>query len=173
MTLEATAALSYFKLWQELPLAWSSKSESRIPPDWFGVEQRQPKVSGENRNASHPVNAILNYGYAVLESQVRIASAMLGFDTSVSYFHAMKHGRPSLIFDLIEPLRPRLDRRLIEFIRSATLTKDDFTISMQGVCKLNPQLARRIVSVNLPDSEVQESATGFRDRLLKLMEYGL
>lgn len=170
LVIEATAALSYFKLWQELPLSWSSKSESRIPPDWFGVEQRQSKVSGENRNASHPVNAILNYGYAVLESQVRIASAMLGFDTSVSYLHAMKHGRPSLIFDLIEPLRPRLDRRLIEFISASSFTKDDFTISMQGVCKLNPQLARRIVSASLPDSEVQASVTAFRDRVLELIQ---
>lgn len=172
LTLEATAALSYFKLWQELPLSWSSKSESRIPTDWFGVEQRQSRVSGENRNASHPVNAILNYGYAVLESQVRIASAMLGLDTSVSYLHAMKHGRPSLIFDLIEPLRPKLDRRLIEFIRSNTFTKDDFTISMQGICQLNRQLARRIVSASLPDSEVQESATGFRDQVLALLQAG-
>jgi len=58
------------------------------------------------------VNAILNYGYAVLESQVRIAAAMLGLDTSISYLHAMKHGRSSLIFDLIEPLRPKLERVL-------------------------------------------------------------
>lgn len=100
-------------LWQELPLSWSSKPASRIPSDWFVVEQRQSKASGENRNASHPVNAILNYGYAVLESQARIASAMLGFDTSVSCLQAMKHGRPSLIFDLIEPLRLKLDRRRV------------------------------------------------------------
>lgn len=169
MTLEATAALSCFKLWQELSLNWSSKSASRIPPDWFNVEQRQSKVSGENRNASHPVNAILNYGYAVLESQVRIACAMLGFDTSVSYLHAMKHDRPSLIFDLIEPLRPKLDRRLVEFIRSSTFSKGDFTISMQGACKLNPQSARRIVSVNLPDAEVQDSEVMQRDHLLEIV----
>ena len=46
------------------------------------MEQRQSKVSGINRNANHPVNAILNYGYAVLESQVRIAAAMHGLDTN-------------------------------------------------------------------------------------------
>jgi CRISPR/Cas system-associated endonuclease Cas1 len=28
---------------------------------------------GSNRRATHPVNAMLNYAYAVLESQVRIA----------------------------------------------------------------------------------------------------
>jgi CRISPR/Cas system-associated endonuclease Cas1 len=31
-------------------------------------------VSGRNRHATRPVNAMLNYAYAVLESQVRIAS---------------------------------------------------------------------------------------------------
>jgi hypothetical protein len=47
LTLEASAALSYFKLWQELPLNWSSKSATRIPPDWFAVEQRQ--IQGQRR----------------------------------------------------------------------------------------------------------------------------
>jgi len=166
MVIEATAALSYFKLWQYLDVAWTSKSQRFVPSDWSFVSGRESKVSGVNRNASHPVNAILNYGYAVLESQVRIAAAMLGLDTSVSYLHAMKHGRSSLIFDLMEPLRPKLDRLLIGFIRQTSFTKDDFSLSINGVCKLNPQFARRIVSISLADCDVQRSVTAFRDELL-------
>ncbi len=166
MGIEATAAMSYFKLWQDLPVSWSSKAERFVPPDWSFISGRESKVSGINRNASHPVNAILNYGYAVLESQVRIATAMLGLDANVSYLHAMKHGRSSLIFDLMEPLRPKLDRLLIGFVRSTEFTKDDFSLSIHGVCKLNPQFARRLVGMSLPDPEVQESVTRFRDLVL-------
>jgi CRISPR-associated protein Cas1 len=102
----------------------------------------------------------------VLESQVRIASAMLGLDTSVSYLHAMKHGRSSLIYDLMEPLRPAVDRRLIEFVRATTFAKDDFLISIHGICKLNPELARRITSIVLADPAVLDSLVRFRDQIL-------
>lgn len=166
LILEATAALSYFKAWQEIPVSWASKSEPFIPRDWAFIAGRESKVSGKNRNASHPINAILNYAYGLLESQVRIACAVLGLDTRLSYLHAMQHSRESLIFDLMEPLRPRADQRVIEFIRSATFIPDDFSISMQGVCKLNPQMARRAISWSLPDLDVQMSVTRFRDDLL-------
>jgi hypothetical protein len=43
---------------------------------------RQSLVSGNNRNASHPMNALLNYAYAMLESQVRAATVAAGLDPS-------------------------------------------------------------------------------------------
>jgi hypothetical protein len=49
LVLEATAALSYFKAWQVLPLSWEAKSVN--PSDWLEAEHRQSKVSGDNRNA--------------------------------------------------------------------------------------------------------------------------
>jgi CRISPR associated protein Cas1 len=36
-----------------------------------------------NRNASHPVNAILNYAYAVLQSQIQIGAVAKGYDPTV------------------------------------------------------------------------------------------
>jgi hypothetical protein len=33
-----------------------------------------------NRNAAHPVNAILNYAYASLESEIRIKAISVGYD---------------------------------------------------------------------------------------------
>jgi CRISP-associated protein Cas1 len=45
-------------------------------------------VSCRNRHASHPVNAILNYAYAVLEIQVRIATVSYGLDPTIGYLHA-------------------------------------------------------------------------------------
>jgi CRISPR-associated protein Cas1 len=49
-------------------------------------------VSGRNRHATHPVNAMLNYAYAVLESQVRIATVSQGLDPHVGYLHACRLG---------------------------------------------------------------------------------
>jgi hypothetical protein len=45
---------------------------------------------------------------------------------------------------LIEPYRPQVDQKVLEFIRTETFTPRDFAIDAQGVCRLHPDLARRI-----------------------------
>jgi len=70
-------------------------------------------VSGRNRHATHPVNAMLNYGYAVLESQARIATIAQGLDPAIGYLHTFRPGRVSLVYELMEPLRPQVDRLLL------------------------------------------------------------
>lgn len=164
LTLEATAALSYFKAWQGEPLKW--KVRKAIPDYWLTVGRRESPVSNTNRHAAHPVNAILNYGYAVLESQVRIALGIYGFDFNVSYLHARQHRRDSLVYDLMEPLRPVLDARLFDFALSTEFTDGDFSLTSQGACRLNPELSRRIAQLNVPDPEVQSVVSDFRDYLL-------
>jgi CRISP-associated protein Cas1 len=53
---------------------------------------------------------MLNYAYAVLESQVRIATVSSeGLDATIGYLHACRPGRMALVYDLMEPLRPRVD----------------------------------------------------------------
>jgi CRISPR-associated protein Cas1 len=49
-------------------------------------------VSGRNRHATHPVNAMLNYAYAVLESQVRISAASQRLDPTIGYLYACGPG---------------------------------------------------------------------------------
>jgi CRISP-associated protein Cas1 len=63
-------------------------------------------VGGRNRHATHPLNAMLNYAYAVLESQVRIATVAQGLDPTIGYLHTSRHSRVALVYDLMEPLRP-------------------------------------------------------------------
>jgi CRISPR associated protein, Cas1 family len=53
-------------------------------------------VSGSNRQATHPVHAVLNYAYAVLESQVRIATVAQGLDPTIGYLHASRPARRPL-----------------------------------------------------------------------------
>jgi len=44
--------------------------------------------------------------------------------------------RPALVFDLMEPLRPVVHRKVLEFVRSHTFHPADFTIRPDGVCRL-------------------------------------
>ena len=83
LLLEAQAAYTYFSAWQMLPLRWKGTGRKPIPSDWWHIVARPSMVSGRNRHASHPVNAMLNYAYAVLESQVRIATVSHGLDPAL------------------------------------------------------------------------------------------
>ena len=42
----------------------------------------------------------------------------------------------------MEPLRPIVDRKVLEFVQQHTFAPGDFTLLQNGVCRLNPQLAR-------------------------------
>jgi CRISPR-associated protein Cas1 len=113
-------------------------------------------VSGRNRHATHPVNAMLNYAYAVLESQVRIATVAQGLDPTIGYLHSCRPGRVALVYDLMEPLRPQVDHLVLSFTRSHTFAPSDFTLDTDGVCRLHPQLAKEVAQLTASNIVVHE-----------------
>jgi CRISP-associated protein Cas1 len=144
--IEGRAAYSYFTAWQSLPLKWKGLGRRPVPDDWHQVGPRTSGKNkiGQNRNATHPVNAILNYAYAVLESQVRMQIVAEGYDPTIGFLHTYNVDRPALVFDLMEPQRPIVDRKILEFAQAHTFHPADFTIRSDGVCRLNPEMARRL-----------------------------
>jgi CRISPR-associated endonuclease Cas1 len=108
-------------------------------------------VSGRNRHATHPVNAMLNYAYAVLESQVRIATVAHGLDRTIGYLHTSRPGRAALVYDLMEPLHPRVDGLVLDFLQSHSFAPNDFVLGADGVCRLHPQLAKQASRLGVND----------------------
>jgi CRISP-associated protein Cas1 len=84
-----------------------------------------------NRNASHPVNAILNYAYGALQGQVRIDAIADGYDPTIGIMHEARSS--VFIFDLMEPERPVIDRKVLEFIKGHVFDPADFVIRLDGV----------------------------------------
>ena len=89
---------------------WRGASRRPIPESWKTIEQRTSpfqlvQLAG-NRNAAHPVNAILNYAYAVLQSQMQINAVAGGYDPIIGIMHEGRDGSSPFIFDLMEPKRP-------------------------------------------------------------------
>jgi CRISP-associated protein Cas1 len=145
--IEGRAALAYFSAWQGLPLRWKGTGHKPIPADWqkFMSRTSLQSTKPQNRNASHPVNALLNYAYAVLESRVRSEIVAHGYDPMIGYLHAYDKDRAALVFDLMEPLRPVVDHVVLDLVCTQTFEAGDFTIRKDGVCRLNPELAKRLV----------------------------
>jgi CRISPR-associated endonuclease Cas1 len=153
--IEARAALAYFLCWQEVSLQWKGIGRKPIPQEWHRAGLRQGLLSGSNRHATHPVNAMLNYAYAALESEVRIALVGHGVDPTIGYLHASYPNRLALVYDLMEPLRPRVDLLVLEFVRANTFSPADFVLTPTGVCRLHPQLARRIAGLTSVTGSIQ------------------
>jgi CRISP-associated protein Cas1 len=144
--LEGKCAEVYFAAWRGIPLSWKGIGRRPIPETWRTIGPRGTSKGRRNRASRHPVQSMLNYGYAVLESQVRVEVARVGLDPATGFLHQNHPDRPALILDLIEPLRPAVDELVLGFVRAQTFAPADFTIGTDGTCRLHPQLARRLVA---------------------------
>lgn len=155
MLMEARAAKAYFAAWRAVPLRWTGTNRRPIPEGWWRLDGRVSSLSGTNRHATHPVNALLNYAYGVLEGHVRIAIAARGLDSTLGIFHANHPGRIALVYDLMEPLRPAVDRAVLGLLMNETLHPTDFPMQADGVVRVHPELARRVAALAQVDPVLQ------------------
>ena len=93
-------------------------------------------------HASCPVNAILKYPYTVLETEIRIKTISEGYDPTMGVMTKAA----KFVFDLMEPERPKVDRAVLNFIMGHVFDPADFVIRSDGVCRLNPEMARTVVT---------------------------
>lgn len=152
---EAVAAQLYFAVWRKLRLKWKTDKKHPIPDEWHHFTQRSTLAGEQNTPAIHPVNAMLNYVYRVLESQVLIATIAAGFDPTIGYLHVCRPGRMALVYDLMEPLRPKIDGIVLDFVRSQTFSPQDFLHTEFGGCRLNPVLTKRLLELTLDPQIIQ------------------
>jgi len=146
--LEANAAAAYFRAWKGMQLKWRGISKRPIPDSWKEIGQRTSLFHrAGNRNASHPVNAILNYAYTVLQSQLQIDAIAEGYDPTIGIMHEGNNGSASFIFDLMEPHRSLVDQKVLRFVKGHTFEPRDFVIRSDGVCRLNPEMARSLARI--------------------------
>ena len=146
--LEAHSASAYFRAWRATSLVWRASSRHSIPDEWRTIGQRASRLQlTGNRSAAHPINAILNYAYAVLQSDVQIKAVADGYDPMLGIMHYERDGSRAFVFDMMEPERPKVDRAVLDFVRTEALHPVDFTIRNDGVVRLNPELARKVAAI--------------------------
>jgi len=143
--IEGDCAAAYFRAWHGVPLNWSGITRKPIPHNWLEIVPRNMLWQRQAQNARHPINAMLNYGYGILKSQLRSEVVAAGLDPSIGFVHGNYSNRIPLILDLMEPLRPVVDGDILRFALSHVFTPGDFTINRTGGCRINPQMAKQIV----------------------------
>jgi hypothetical protein len=69
---------------------------------------------------------MLNYLYALLESEARLAAATLGLDPGLGVLHVDASNRDSLALDILEPIRAQVDAYVIDWITRQPLRREWF-----------------------------------------------
>jgi hypothetical protein len=126
-------------------VAWPKADLQIIPAHWRFVGSRQSPLTGGPRLAVTPVHAILNYCFALLHAETRLAISALGLDPGLGLaLHTDTADRDSLAFDVLEPIRPRVEAWLLDWIAKEPLRRADFFETGTGNCRLMSQICSRL-----------------------------
>lgn len=136
-TVEGQAAYAYWARLAPLPLRFTREQAStHLPAHWRTVGSRLSMLSGSPRQATSPAHALLNYLYALLEGEAHLACLGVGLDPGLGLLHADQPARPSLLFDLMEPVRPSVDAWWLALLQRRTFRARDFIETARGECRL-------------------------------------
>ena len=142
--IESRGAETYFSTWTGLCPQFAPPSYARTVPDQWKIFQSRhsPLRDGHGpKDAADPVNALLNFGYALLEAEAKIACHAAGLDPALGILHADRDARLSFIYDLMEPVRPAVDRLVLELVSSHTFRRGELWATRDGRIRLDQQFA--------------------------------
>jgi len=119
MGIEGNVSKKYFAQWGKLwNKPWSFKGRNRRPP-------------------LDPVNALLSLSYTIAGNNIGQLACTYGLDPSLGFLHLPQRNRPSLMLDLLEPVRPWIDQWLWLKAQEQLFSPKQFTLSQLDGCRLN------------------------------------
>src|SRR6266852_5801966 len=77
---ESLGAKAYWSAWHDLPVLFPRNDLRRVPRHWQVFGTRESPLTGSPRLAVNPANATLNFLYAILQAEARLAASTLGLD---------------------------------------------------------------------------------------------
>ena len=117
---------------------------NRLHPE-FNFVKRGTKSYSWNMNASDEVNALLNYGYAILESEIRKDINAVGLDPSVGFLHELAQSKTPLVYDLQELYRWLVDLSVLQLLEEKKLKKSDFIVTENYHIRLKPATTKLLI----------------------------
>ena len=111
----------------------------------FNFTGRKNKSNSRNYNASDEINALLNYGYAILESEIRKGINSVGLDYSIGFLHEINQSRTPLVYDIQELFRWLIDISVIQLLEEKKIKKSDFIITENYHTRLGEPVAKLLI----------------------------
>jgi CRISPR-associated protein Cas1 len=160
-------------VWPQVPsLRWRAGSP-RIPASWkLPYSARKPLRQAHGnasspRHAVHPVNSLLNVAFSITAGRLAAYLAARGFAPSIGFLHSDKPGRWSLAYDVIEPLRPLVERSVFGFIGRHQLGSNDFIRANDGSIRLADNLLRVVIAETALSGRILDAAVDWMIGLIR------
>jgi hypothetical protein len=120
------------------------KDTKGVPAHWLRFGSRHSPITGGPRLAINPPNAVLNYVFALAESECRLALCSCGLDPGIGFVHLDTANRDSLALDLLETIRPSIEAWLLHWITRESLRRSDFFETGSGNCRLRSGICSQL-----------------------------
>ncbi|MGI8309034.1 CRISPR-associated endonuclease Cas1 [Saccharopolyspora hattusasensis] len=137
-SVEADEARAYFESWRLLELQF----DGQVPYHWRFFDSRTSELNHNanakqtaNRNATNPVNAMLNYCYEVAKAETVLACYVAGLDPNLGVCHSDDYLR-SMALDLVEVARPSVEAYVSHLIENRRFRRTDFVEKDTGVVRV-------------------------------------
>ena len=88
---------------------------------------------------------MLNYGYAILESEIRKNINSVGLDYSIGFLHEINQSRTPLVYDIQELFRWIIDISVIQLLEEKKIKKSDFIITENYHTRLGEFAAKKLI----------------------------
>lgn len=112
----------------------------------FRFVGRMNKSNSWNANAADEINALLNYGYAILESEVKKSLNSVGLDPTIGFLHELAYAKTPLVYDFQELFRWIVDYSVIQLLDSKPkFKKSDFIVTENYNIRLKELTAKRLI----------------------------
>ena len=129
--------------------------------EWQGTDEKR-RVPGTREG----VNGMLDYGYAILRTAVLRSLAAHGFIAAIGIAHTAKAGSFALADDLMEPLRPWIDRELRQFVQGGKRPMQEWMKQSVSILQLEVRMnGNRVRLLNAIDLYVQSFADAAMTRM--------
>jgi len=129
-------------------------------------EQQQTDEKSRVPGTREGVNGMLDYGYAIIRTAVLRSLAAHGFIAAIGIAHTPKAGSFALADDVMEPLRPWIDRELRQFVQDGKRPMPEWMRQAVSVLQLEVVMGRsKVRLLNAIDVYVQSFADAAMRRM--------
>jgi len=88
---------------------------------------------------------LLNYGYAISESEIRKAVNGIGLDYSIGFLHEINQSRTPLVYDIQELFRWIIDISVLQLLEEKKIKKLDFITTENYHIRLREDAAKMLI----------------------------
>jgi CRISPR-associated protein Cas1 len=126
------------------------RNYAKLIPEKFGFTARNNSGQRQTkRNASDVINALLNYGYAVLAGEISKFVCGFGLDAYLGFYHKSHTGFQPLVYDMMEPFRWLVEYSVWKIANNHNnlISSKSYTWTRQGSIVLDSSLIQRFLDI--------------------------